>query len=452
MTPTLELDWLAARIAEPSVKGIALITATLIREGAIPVGTQLPSVRDLAERLGVSPATVSAAWGQLKRQKVLAGKGRSGVWVCGDTLTPRPVRFEKIGNYGNTIKADLAMSSPDPQLLPDLRAAMLQGIQAPNLNSYQRELITPSLLAAIRPRWPMPADAFLATDGGFDAMNLIVQTLISPGEKVVIEDPTATRLLDMLDNVGAEVLPLACDEQGPLPGALTMLLQKSPAMFIYQPRTHSATGHTVSEARSQALAQALIGSSTLIVEDDGIGELSAWPVWSLGNIFPQRTLHVRSFSKAYGPDLRLAVLSAPLNLVKRLQSYRNFGASWTSRILQEAVAWMLHDPQTQQCVAAARTEYAARRRRLLQALAQRGLRLPERDGLSVFIPVESEQFAMITLAARGIAVLPGERCRSGSGQFIRVSTSMMPADQLESIADALVLACGIEPELLSADV
>jgi DNA-binding transcriptional MocR family regulator len=79
MTSTLDLRWFAERLTDASVKGIAGVTAGLIREGQIPIGTHLPSVRDLAEALGVSPATVSAAWGQLKRQKVIAGKGRSGV-------------------------------------------------------------------------------------------------------------------------------------------------------------------------------------------------------------------------------------------------------------------------------------------------------------------------------------------------------------------------------------
>ncbi|WP_034913273.1 aminotransferase class I/II-fold pyridoxal phosphate-dependent enzyme [Erwinia sp. 9145] len=444
MTLPLDVNWLAARIADTSVKGIAAATGVLIREGEIPVGAHLPAVRDLAERLGVSPATVSAAWGQLKRQKVIAGKGRSGVWVCGDNVTPRPVRFEKIGNYGSAIRADLAMASPDPALLPDLREAMLQGVQCAQLNSYQRDAIAPGLLAAIRPRWPCAAEAWLATDGGFDAMNCIVQTLITPGDRVIIEDPTATRLLDMLDNVGAEMMPLACDEEGPLPGALAILLKKGATAMIYQPGTHSATGKTVSKTRSQQLAEALKESRTLIIEDNGIGDLAAQAIYSLGSYFPDRTLHVHSFSKAYGPDLRLGVLSGPMALVKRIQSWRNFGASWTSRILQHAVAWMLNDPATQQQIEHAKAIYATRRKALLTALAQRGLTLPERDGLSIFIPVESEQFAMITLAARGIAVLPGERCRSGGIQFIRVSTAMMQPEQINAIADALVLASGRE--------
>ncbi|MGJ0191832.1 aminotransferase class I/II-fold pyridoxal phosphate-dependent enzyme [Pantoea sp. RRHST58] len=449
MTQTVDIDWLSEQISDASVKGIALAASTLIREGKITVGMQMPAVRELAEKLGVSPATVSAAWGQLKKHKVLAGKGRSGVWVSGNTVMPRPIRFEKIGNYGDSIRADLAMASPDPALLPDLQPALQAALQSPHLNSYVREAISPVLLSAIKPRWPYAAEAFLATDGGFDAMNLVVQTLVSPGDRVVIEDPTATRLLDMLDNVGAEILPLACDDEGPLPEMLAALLQKSPVMVIYQPRTHSATGNSVSEARQAALAQTLAHSTTLIVEDDGLGDLSATPAWSLGNIFPDRTLHVRSFSKAYGPDLRLAVLSATAEMVRRIQAWRNFGVSWTSRILQDSVAWLLQDAATQATIADARAIYRQRREHMLAALAAQGLRLPMRDGLSICIPVASEQYAMITLAARGIAVLPGERCRLGPTQFIRVSIACLQERQLEMLASALAIAAGRETRLSS---
>jgi len=444
MTESVDLNWFCSQITSPSVKGIAQAASVLIRDGQIATGMQMPAVRDIAEQLGVSPATVSAAWAQLRKQKVLAGKGRSGVWVSGNTVMPRPIRFEKIGNYGENIRADLTMAAPDPALLPDLQRALQAALHSPQLNSYTREAISAPLLQAITPRWPYTAEAFLATDGGFDAMNLLVQTLVSPGDRVIIEDPTATRLLDMLDNVGAEILPLACDEQGPRPDVLSVLLAQAPVMLIYQPRTHSATGNSISPARRQALAQVLQQSNTLIVEDDGIGDLSAEASWSLGSHFPERTLHIRSFSKAYGPDLRLAVLSATSEMVKRIQSWRNFGVSWTSRILQDAVAWLLEDEGTQQQIASARAIYRQRREAMLASLAQRGLELPLRDGLSLYIPVASEQFAMITLAARGIAVVPGERCRLGPTQFIRVSIASLRDEQREMIAGALVIASGRE--------
>ncbi|WP_413742775.1 PLP-dependent aminotransferase family protein [Sodalis sp. RH15] len=451
MSTTLTARQLAALIHQPSIKGITLAVSQLIRESKLAAGTQLPAVRELAEALGVSPATVSAAWQHLRRQSVLAGKGRSGVWVCGNSVSARPVRFEKIGNYGKGIIADLTMASPDPQLLPDLEQALRMAVRVPELNSYRREPITPSLRAAIIPDWPVESEAFLATDGGFDAMYLALRSLISPGERVMIENPTATRLLDMLDYIGAEALPVPCDQEGPLPDAVAALLQQAPRAFIYQPRTHSASGHTVSRERSDSLSKVLADSKVLIIEDDGIGELSAHPVWSLGRYYPRRTVHVRSYSKAYGPDLRLAVVSGPLDLIEQLQSLRNFGASWTSRLLQEAVAWMIQDEGTRQSIQWARRIYAERRRALLSALAQRGLSLPDRDGLSLYVPVRSEQFAMITLAAHGIAAVPGERCSTGGEQFIRISTCRLDPKQVDHVADALMLACDLDTPMNGGD-
>ncbi|NDL62686.1 aminotransferase class I/II-fold pyridoxal phosphate-dependent enzyme [Acerihabitans arboris] len=441
MDNALDAGWLAERIPDRTIKGIALETAALIGSGAIPVGARLPAVRDLARLLDVSPATVSAAWGQLRRQKVITGTGRNGVWVCGNIVTPRPVRFEAIGNFGDNIIADLTLAAPDPAYLPSLRQALAQGGRAVNLNSYRREPISQVLRQAIEPRWPYAAEAFLAADGGFDAMYQTLQTLILPGTPVAIEDPTATRLLDMLDNVGANIIAVPCDDEGPTADGLRAALKHNPAVFIYQPRTHSTTGHTVSARRADEMARLLRDGQTLVIEDDGIGELSEHQVHSLGRVFPQRTVHVRSFSKAYGPDLRLAVISSSGDIIRRIQSVRNFGASWTSRILQEAVAWMMEDTTTQQAIVAARRCYAQRRRALVRALAQRGITLPDRDGLSIQIPVPSEQYALVTLAAHGIAVMPGKRHSIGPSQFIRVSTSLLEADRVELVADALQLAC-----------
>lgn len=439
---TLDAEWFAQHLQDRSMRGIAIETAALIRSGVIEIGTPLPSVRDLAQSLGVSPATVSAAWGQLRRQKVIAGRGRNGVWVCGDTLSPRPARFEKIGNFGDHIIADMTLASPDPELLPRLNQALLSSVEADNLNSYQREAISQVLLDAVKPSWPYEADAFMAADGGFDAMNLSLQTLIMQGSVVAIEDPTATRLLDMLDNIGAQVIAVKCDEFGPTPESLQAALNKNPAAFIYQPRTHSHCGHIVSVQRMAEMAEILRTSQALIIEDDGIGELASTAPLSLGQFLPKRTVHVRSYSKAYGPDLRMAVISGSHDLIKQIKSFRNFGAGWSSRILQHALAWLIKDPVTQEGIHEARKVYAARRQALVDALAVRGIALPPRDGLSVLIPVPSEQFALVTLAARGIAVLPGERSRIGPGQFIRASTSLMRLEQVDTIADAIVLAMG----------
>jgi len=59
--------WLAEKIGDRSIRGIALETSALIRAGVLPVGTRLPSIRDLAYELEISPATLSEAWADLRR-------------------------------------------------------------------------------------------------------------------------------------------------------------------------------------------------------------------------------------------------------------------------------------------------------------------------------------------------------------------------------------------------
>lgn len=155
------------------------------------------TVRDVAQALGVSPATISTAWGELHRFKVVAGRRRNGVWVCGNQATPRPVRFERIGNFSDHV-LDLTLSAPDPALLPPLDDALRHGAAAEKLHSYQRVPILPSLQQAIETRWPYPAEAFVATNGGYEAVHVAVQALMMPGSVIAIEDPTAMRLLDIL--------------------------------------------------------------------------------------------------------------------------------------------------------------------------------------------------------------------------------------------------------------
>src|SRR5690625_1485097 len=92
----VEAAWLADQMAEASAAGIAAGVGRLIRAGAIAPGARLPPVRELAGRLRVSPATVSAAWSQLRRRNVIAGQGRQGSWVSFHPMRSGPQRFSDI--------------------------------------------------------------------------------------------------------------------------------------------------------------------------------------------------------------------------------------------------------------------------------------------------------------------------------------------------------------------
>lgn len=438
MDSTSDVDWLAERLKERTARGIAVETSALIRSGALPLGARLPTVRDLAFKLGVSPATVSEAWSELRRQKMISGRGRTGTWVFGNTVTPRPARVGSVGHFGEGV-LDLTMAVPDQELLPSLGQALAHAAQAENLNSYERAPILAELRAALEPRWPYRPETFLATNGGYNAVYSTLHALVMPGASIAIEDPTAMRLLDIIEDLGAEIIPVECDADGPSPTSLAKALQKNPTAFVFQPRTHSVTGRAVSRKRLVELAATLEASDCFIIEDDGVGDVSPLPPVSLGELFPDRVVHILSFSKSLGPDLRLAVLSSSMNVARQIQSYRSFSSGWTSRLLQATTAWLLNDAGSMRMVSHARGIYAKRHAALTERLHERGIAIPPGDGLCIWIPVKSEQYALVTLAARGIAVLPGTKCSVRPTNHIRIATGTL-TDRYDFVADSIKLA------------
>lgn len=438
MSENRDATWFAEKLTDRTIRGIAIETSALIRAGALPVGTKLPPIRDLAFALGISPATLSEAWSELRRQKIISGRGRNGTWVSGDSFVAKPARLASAGHYGDHV-LDLTSAGPDIELLPKLEAAMAYGASAENLNSYERSRILPELEVAVRKAWPYEPEAFLATNGGYNAVYTLINALVMPGASVAIEDPTGMRLLDILEDRGARIIPVKCDDEGPLPSSLEEALKYRPVAFVFQPRIHSVTGQSVSPARMASLADVLRDKDTLIVEDDGVADISAAPRQSMGHLFPDRVIHILSFSKTHGPDLRLAVLSSSRAIIDQIQSYRSFSSGWTSRILQSAAAWLLRDPATEACLDHARIVYEERRAALIDALGERGVPALHGNGLCAWIPVSSEPFAMVTLAARGIAVNPGAKFSILPSSHLRVVTATL-SDRLDEVADAIALA------------
>jgi DNA-binding transcriptional MocR family regulator len=439
--PSPSPDWLAQRIEEPSSAGIAAAVARLIRDGSLAPGARLPTVRALAARLHVGPGTVSAAWGTLKKQRFIEGAGRSGMRVTGSVGGPSPLRYENITRLWQEETLNLLRAVPDPALLPDLRPALRHAVEDPKLHTYEVEPITEALQAAVAPTWPFPAEAWVCSRGGYDGLLSLLSTTVVSGEFVALEEPATPRLLDILDQIGARVLPVELDDEGPRPEALARALRHRPVAFVYEPRNSSWAGATVSPRRQQELAALLEPHDLVVIEDDAWGSLSEEPYHGVGALLPGRTVMVRSYSKSHSPDLRVGVVGGASRPVERVRAYRHFGDGWTSRILQNALAWMVEDPGTRAAVRHASEVYTERRRRFAAAIRARGLEVRGGDNLALWVPVNNEHQAELVLASHGIATMG---CRASwrgrpPQDGIRVVTALEVPD-LERVADIIALA------------
>jgi DNA-binding transcriptional MocR family regulator len=254
-----------------------------------------------------------------------------------------------------------------------------------------------------------------------------------------VENPGFPPLLDLLEDRGVVVEGVRLDDTGPDLDDVAAALTRRPVAVVIQPRGQNPTGVSMSPTRARRLAALLRSTSCLVIEDDSAGDIASSPALSVGEWLPDQVLHIRSFSKSYGPDLRLAALGGPSTLLAPIRHVRALGQGWTSRLLQRALTALLASPDAQAKVKGARAEYARRRALVVERLAEHGIPVTGTDGLNLWVPVRDESAAVLRLASQGIAVTPGSPF-AVDGQngppHVRVTTGLVASGHLE-VADAL---------------
>ena len=168
---------------------------------------------------------------------------------------------------------------------------------------------------------------------------------------------------------------------------------------------------------------------TMIIEDDHSGEISSSADVSLGAFLPDRVIHIRSFSKSHGPDLRIAAVGGPKQFMDRFIARRILGPGWTSRMLQTILYDLLTESSTVDQVALARRTYRDRQRAIASALGDNGWDIATADGINLWLGVDDERDAVVKLAAAGIRVAAGTPfLATPGGQFIRVTVGQIRED------------------------
>ncbi|MCM4082645.1 GntR family transcriptional regulator [Paractinoplanes hotanensis] len=426
-----------SRLGDVSARGLAEAVGRAVGDGALPPGSKLPPVRRVAAELHMSPTTVSAAWQLLRRSGTIQTDGRRGTIVA-TSRADGPGRYRAALRGRSGFALDLSTGVPDPQLLPALPA--LAG-PSPAPTSYLDEPVLPELAALLRDRWPYLPDRLAVFDGAMDAVDHVASSLLRIGDRAVVENPCFPPLLDLLEFLGVQPIAAATDAEGMLPGSLAAALAHRPAAIFLQPRALNPTGASWSAPRAAALAAVLAASPQVYaVEDDSAGDVSSARLHSLGAHLPRQTIHVRSFAKSHGPDLRLAAVAGPAAVLDPILERRLLGQGWTSRLLQHLLLTLLTDPASVAAVRTARDEYARRRHLIVSGLRRHGLPQPAGDGLNLWLPVRDEPAALISLASNGIAAAAGAAFTlTPTGPHLRVTVGLITTDH-EAIATHLAEA------------
>jgi len=319
-----------------------------------------------------------------------------------------PRRYRRVTEGPGHFALDLSTGTPDPALLPDLGRVVALVSRQSLTSSYLDQPVLPELDAILRERWPFAPEELTVVDGAMDALDRVAQVVVRLGDRVVVEHPTFPPLLDLLDQLGVEVIGVDVDAEGMVADGLAAALSRDPSAIFLQPRAHNPTGVTMSPARANALCALLGKSPAIIIEDDHSGGIASSQPISLGSSLPARTVHIRSFSKSHGPDLRLAGVGGAGEVIAAVANRRLLGPGWSSRILQAVLVALLCDPSTDDILQHARDEYARRRHVVADVLTETGVPYTEGDGINLWMRVADERSSLLKLAAQGIGAAPGE--------------------------------------------
>lgn len=434
-------------MSEPLVRGrsaaeIAESIKEAVRKGQLRPGMSLPPIRRLAAEIGVNRNTVAAAYGYLADAGIVHARGRGGTIVVPFSRSAPPKGVIPPG------VRNLTDGNPDPALLPDIRAFVDRIPLGPRL--YGNTTISEELSETAF-RW-FAADGIdeghmAVTGGALDAIERILSACLMPGDLVAVEEPCFHRTLYLLHALGLEPVAVPVDAEGMHPEALEEALGRRVRALVATPRAHNPTGATVTSTRSGELRAVLDHfPDLLIVEDDYFAPIALDPPQWIGGPSRRRWAIIRSVSKCFGPDLRLAIVVGDRETIGVLEQRMRVGQRWVSHILQDLVAKMLADRSTVRAMRVAADTYARRRKTLIEALGRNGFAAQGYDGLNVWMRIPHDEQLAQALLYRGWAV------KSATSFFsqrrtsaLRISIGLLPEDDIPTFLGDLLECYSVGP-------
>ena len=423
----------------------------LVRDGALASGTALPAERPLAKELGVSRTTVSACYQRLRETGVALTRQGSGTVI----RAPRPSETAP-GPGGQPFELDLSAACPEPWSgLAELGARGFAEHPDTFLTTGYDTLGRADLREAIAARYsqrglPTSPDQIMVTLGAQHAIFLIARTLLSRGDRSLIESPSYPHAREALAATGALVAELPVGLSGHDAAATIETVRRtSPRLSYLIPDHHNPTGLSMPpELRTRLLAE-LSAQGGYVIVDETTAELTlrerrlVLPFAASAEHAHEedRVLTVGSLGKTVWGGLRIGWVRAAPEMITRLEVSRRIGdlgtGSWEqvlATLALESYEEILEDRSR---------SLTARHRVLSEQIAALlpGWQLSRADGgVCVWADLGAQRSSTLSreCARLGLKLTPGPRFGS-PGVFERFVRLPFSASEDDLVASARVL-------------
>jgi GntR family transcriptional regulator / MocR family aminotransferase len=451
-----------------------------ILSGNLVAGTRLPATRQLSRDLGVSRITVENAYAELAADGLILSRMGSGTYVQPPVpMAPLPeaepgapwplwqqeTRSRSAPGYAQSPEAllqaahhsrpiNLAGGSSDSRLFPvdDYRKAIQSvlrrdGMDALEYGDHTGYAPLRCTIAHVLASQGIPArpENVLITAGSQQAIALITQLVLKPGDALVVESPTYAIALDLFRALDLRIIGVPMDDHGMQTEKLEKLLQRSHPKLIYTiPNFHNPMGACLSVPRRRQLISLADRYNVPILEDDYVGDLryAGRALPALKSLDPGgRVLYVSTFSKMLMPGLRVGFLVAEGPFYDSLVHYKRVNDLTTSNLQQRALETYVTVGRYQSYLHRTSLIYRKRRDAMLQAIRRHLPAAVEMDppqgGLFVWmrLPEDLSAIKLLPIACQeGMAFAPGNRFfpnESDGEHYLRLNFVSHPPEDIE---------------------
>lgn len=397
------MEWSVNRESEkPIYQQIFEYIEEKIAYGEFPPGSRLPSERKMAEQLNVNRMTIVHVYDELQASGLVERKKGSGTrvsthkwgilpkgvtnwrkYIEGGTFLPTYPLIKRIRDEAKVMQDGFNMSGGElsTDLFPAsfLQASFNQHAFPSNLGYVhpQGHLKFRETLASYVKEYHdinITSSSILITSGAQQALYLIAQCLLNPGDAVAIESPSYSYSLPLFQSAGLRIFGLPVNDEGINPDDIVTLHRKHQIRMIFlNPTFQSPTGSVLSQPRRERVLQIAAELGIPIVEDDPVSLLSFdnkmhYPLKSIdksGNV-----LYVGSLSKVIASSLRVGWIMGPESVINRLADARqqiDFGLS----IFPQLVAnQFIQSPEYPKHLSFLRQKLLERRNEMVSALKE----------------------------------------------------------------------------------
>ena len=428
-TPRLPQD------AAPVYQAIADALERDIERGVVRDGQRLPTHRELAAALSLTPLTITRAYKEAARRGLIQSTVGRGTFVRSSAELPRPV-LGPLDLSRNIVEGSDA-STLEPRALIALRSLVRDPEYQPAEGTLRHRTAAASWMR--RGGLETEPERIVITPGAHQAMVAVLAALCRPGDNILAEEMTYPRFATIGGLLHLDVQTVALDEHGVVPAALEKACRRgSPKALYLIPNFQNPTGSVMPEKRRREIAAIARRHALTLIEDDVYGFLLESPPDPIARFAPDHTVYITSTSKSVTPSLRLGFASLPEALVERVTAACGAMTAFTSTVAAELFAQLVDSGSADRTVRAKRATVATNRRAAARGLD--GLKVhshPMSPHLWIELPRGGNAHEIAERARmRGLSVLPSASfspIRRAPVEAIRVSIgATSDARQVES--------------------